>query len=285
MVPFRKILFPVDYSAPCEAVIPYVKDMARRFSANVTLVHAYGPEPLAHSALPITDPDLPEEARRFEQQRLREYALDRFPGQHVDTLAKLGEAGTVLHEFVQQQGTDVVMLATHGRGPVRRFLLGSVAAKVLHDVSAAVWTGTGAILTDHTSNIPYKSILCALDDSEEAEGVLRVAASLAPSYEAQLSLVRVVQMPPPTAELDFSPYKKDIMNAADDGLRALKEKVGIDAPHAVVEATVADGIREEAMRRKADLIIIGRGRAQSTLRMWSHVYPVVRESPCPVLSL
>jgi len=100
-----------------------------------------------------------------------------------------------------------------------------------------------------------------------------------------LSLVRVVQMPPPTAELDFSPYKKDIMDAADDGLRTLQEKVGIDSPLAVVEATVADGVREESMRRNADLVIIGRGRAQSTLRMWSHVYPVVRESPCPVLSL
>jgi nucleotide-binding universal stress UspA family protein len=78
-----------------------------------------------------------------------------------------------------------------------------------------------------------------LDDSEEAQGVLRVAVSLASSYEAQLSLVRVVQMPPPTAELDFSPYKKDIMDAADDGLRTLQEKVGIDSPLAVVEATVA----------------------------------------------
>jgi nucleotide-binding universal stress UspA family protein len=127
-------------------------------------------------------------------------------------------------------------------------------------------------LTDHTSKIPYKSILYALDDSEEAQGVLRVAVSLASSYEAQLSLVRVVQMPPPTAELDFSPYKKDIMDAADDGLRTLQEKVGIDSPLAVVEATVADGVREESMRRNADLVIIGRGRAQSTLRMWSHVY-------------
>ena len=54
-------MFPVDYSAPCEEVLPYVKDMARRFSASVTLAHAYGPEALVHSDLPITDADLPEE--------------------------------------------------------------------------------------------------------------------------------------------------------------------------------------------------------------------------------
>src|SRR5271165_5527090 len=51
MFPFRKILFPVDYSPPCEAVVPYVKDMLHRFSADLTLVHAYGAEALAYSQL------------------------------------------------------------------------------------------------------------------------------------------------------------------------------------------------------------------------------------------
>ena len=50
-------------------------------------------------------------------------------------------------------------------GRVRRFLLGSVTAKVLHDVSAAVWTGVGAELSEHPVKIPYQSIVCALDDS------------------------------------------------------------------------------------------------------------------------
>ena len=55
--------------------------------------------------------------------------------------------------------------------------------------------------------------------------------------------------------------------------------LGVDAPHAVLDATVSDCVREEAVRRKADLIILGRGRAQGTFRILSHVYPVVRESP------
>jgi len=49
--------------------------------------------------------------------------------------------------------------------------------------------------------------------------------------------------------------------------------LGVDAPHAVLDATVSDGVREEAVRRKADLIILGRGRAQGTFRILSHVYP------------
>ena len=265
--------------------MPYLEEMARHFSAGVTMVHAYGAEALANSELSITDPGLPDDARAFEEQRLRKFALDKLPGQHVDTFVKLGEAGGALHDLVQHQGTDLVMLATHGWGPVRRFLLGSVAAKVLHDVSAAVWTGTGAILTDHTPAIPYKSVLCALDDSDEAEAVLRTAAAFASGYQAQLSLVRIAQMPPPSPEIDFGRYMKAIMDANDAGLRDLKGKLGLNAPHAVLQGTVSDGVRQEAVRRKADLIIMGRGRAQSTLRLWSHVYPIVRESPCPVLSI
>ena len=76
------------------------------------------------------------------------------------------------------------------------------------------------------------------------------------------------------------------MDAADFRLRELKGRLGIEAPHAIIDGFVADGVCQEALRRKADLIVTGRGRAQTTLsRLWSHVYPIVREPPCPVLSI
>jgi nucleotide-binding universal stress UspA family protein len=290
MFPFRKILFPIDYSEPCQAVVPYVKEMVRHFSADLTLVHAYGPEALASSDLAITNPDLPEEVRILTEQRLREFAL-MFPGTHVETIVELGEPGGVIHRVVQRQGTDVVMLATHGRGLIRRFLLGSVAAKVLHDVSAAVWTGTGSLFEGHTPRIPYTSVLCALDlgkgdEEEEAEAVLTAAAAFASGYKARLSLVHVVETPPVNLVVDFSPYKKDLMDAADVKLRELKGNLGLDVPHAVIDAGIPEGIRQEAVRRNADLIITGRGQAQATFHaMWSRLYPIVRQSPCPVLSI
>jgi len=286
MFPFRKIMFPVDYSAPCEAIVPHVKEMLHRFSADLTLVHACGAESLAYSELSITDPDLAADARTQEERRLQEFALEAFPGHHVECFAEVGEAGSIIHKVVQREGTDLVILPTHGRGPIRRFLLGSVAAKILHDVSAPVWTGTGYALIDHAPAIPYKSVLCALDHSDEAEGVLKAAAAFACAYHAQLWLVHVVETPPATLEIDFSPYKRDLMAAADFRLRELKGQLRINAPHAAIDRSIADGVRDEVARRKADLIITGRGHAQTAFsRMWSQVYPIVRESPCPVLSI
>jgi len=285
MLPFRKILFPVDYSDPCQAVVPYVKDMLTHFPSELTVLHAYAAEALADSTLALADPQLPVEVRAIEEQRLREFALKMFPGRHVESIVELGEPGTVIHRLVQHQGVDLVMLPTHGRGPLRRFLLGSVAAKVLHDVSAAVWTGTGSALTEHSTVIPYKSVLCSIDESDETEAVLKGAASFTAAYHAQLSLVRVVETPPPAMEIDFSGYRKDIINAAQTEVRELLGKLKIDAPYHVVDARIPEGVRQEAVRRKADLVVTGRGRAQGALsRMWSHVYPIVRESPCPVLS-
>jgi nucleotide-binding universal stress UspA family protein len=176
------------------------------------------------------------------------------------------------------------MLATHGRGPVRRFLLGSVTAKALHDLSAAVWTGSH--LMKRPPRIPCKSVLCAVDDSEEAEAVLRASAEFACTYQAQLWLVHVVETPPPALEIDLSPYTREVLAAANFRLRELKAKIGLDVPHVVIDAAIADGVSQEAVRRNADLILTGRGRAQATFsRMWSRLYPIVREAPCPVLSI
>jgi nucleotide-binding universal stress UspA family protein len=288
MLPFRKILFPVDYSEPCQTVIPHVQDMVQHFSADLTLVHAYGVGALVYTELAVADPTWPEQARKTEEERLRKFASQMFPGQRVDSIAEEGEPGTVIQKIVQRQGADLVMMPTRGRGPLRRMLLGSVTAKVLHDISAVVWTGVGSALAEHPPAIPYQSILCAVDlsDEGEAEAVLKAAAVLAASYHATLSLVHAVETPPMAPEVDFTPYKEDFIDAADRTLLRLKGKLGIEAPHTLLDAMIADGVRQEAIQQKADLLIVGRGHSQGMVsRMWSRLYPIVRESPCPVLSI
>lgn len=287
MLPFHKILFPIDYSEPCRAVVPYVQDMARRFSAEVTLVHAYAPlAAIAQSELLISDPGLQDRAHALEEDRLRQFACQAFQSLRVETMVELGEPGGVIDRATQQQRADLVMLATRGHGPVRRFLMGSITAKVLHDVSAAVWTGVGSALVDHPARVPYQSIVCALDDSAEAEGVLRAGAAIASAYQAQLWIVHVVPTPPPYPDVDLIEHTHMLDDAAQCRLRELKGKLGVDAPHTVIDAVLADGIHQEIVRRKADLLITGRGHTIGTFsRLWSHLYSIIRDAPCPVLSV
>src|SRR5579872_3176335 len=171
MLPFRRILFPVDYSDHCRSIVPYVLEMVGHFSAQPTLIHAYGAGALPYTELAVADLDWPETVRRREEQQLQEFATKMFPGLHVDCIIEEGEPGRVIDKAVQHQGTDLVMMPTHGRGPVRRLLLGSVTAKVLHDVSAAVWAGAGRIVDSRPHRNSYNSILCAVDLSDETEAV------------------------------------------------------------------------------------------------------------------
>ncbi len=196
MLPFRKILFPVDYSEPCHSIVPYVSEMQSRFSAELSLVHAYGAEALAYGTLSITDLQLPEQVRAIAEERLREFGQANFPDLHVDVFVEVGEPGAVIEKVVQHQGADLVMLPTHGRGPLRRFLLGSVTAKVLHDLTVPVWTG-------HPLRIPYTSVLAAIDTSDEAEAVIRAASTIAASYQAKLSLAYALEMPPISIETAY----------------------------------------------------------------------------------
>jgi nucleotide-binding universal stress UspA family protein len=285
MIPFRKLILPVDYSRSCQAMVPYVRAMADHFSAELTLVHGYASDFLPYEgAIPKTDPS--ETGQRLQTTRLQDFARDGFPNRHVEIVASLGDASTVIGNVVEREGADLVMMPTHGRGVVRRFLLGSVTTKVLHDLSAAVWTATTAALDRDPPSVHYKSILCAVDESDEAEGVLRAAASLALSYGAQLQIIHVLEVLPVAYEVDFAPYAKVLRDAANVRLRELKSALGIDTGHTVKDGPVVHEIREEAVRTKADLIVTGRGRSQGMFAgLRSQMYQIVRESPCPVLSI
>ncbi|MBL8214155.1 MAG: universal stress protein [Bryobacterales bacterium] len=285
MLPFRRILVPVDFSRSCRALTPHVVEMARYFNAEITLLHAFD------LMAPYFDdvelgPGYHETLCRREQQRLQEYAEELFPPAMVRFLVDSGEPGAVICNAVRRHGCDLVMLPTHGRGGFRRLLLGSVAAKVLHDVSCAVWTGVHEQLRDRPLPVPYRTILCALNNDDEASDVLRAAAAIAVSFDAKLALLHVVVTPPTAFEADFAPYRAQLVDMADMQIRRMAHEAGIDAPLVIREGNIAAQVREEVLERSADLLVVGRGHAQGALgRLWSGLYETVRESPCPVLSI
>ena len=286
MLPPKRILFPVDYSEPGSALAPYVKDILDHFSGELTLLHAYGPVGHAYQELALADPRLPEQLREREERRLRAFALETFPGRQVETVVVNAEPGDAIRDLVADRGADLAMLSTHGYGPLRRLLLGSTAAKALHDLDCAVWTANGLVTSRSQPVIPYRSILCAVDQSESAEVAARAAHRIAETYHARLTLMHVVETPPASIEIDFEPMRKTLCDEADFRLRELKTKLEIDGPHAVLDGGVAEATRDEAVRREADLIVIGRGRIQGLIsRLWAHSYAIARDAPCPVLSV
>jgi len=263
MLPFKKILFPIDYSDICRASVPYVNEMTGHFSAHLTVVHAY------------TNTDWLKQVEEREERQLTEFVADAFPTRVVDAFLEEADPASAIDKMVRKQEPDLVMIPNHGVNAIGRLYDGSLTEKVLHDIRTAVWTWSGWPLVGHPPQVSCKSLVCAMNFGEETETVLRAGATLASSYNARLSLVHVVE----TSE-------RHLINAANDRLLACKHKLGITAPHKILSGNTAGAIRQEAVQEEADLIVVGRGLSQGMLtRFMSQLYEIVCASPCPVLSI
>jgi len=86
VLPFKRILFPIDYSDRCHSIIPYVRDTVKHFSATLTVVHAFGALETRFSELDLADPSWAEDIRRLEEPRLRKFVAETFPGQRVEAM-------------------------------------------------------------------------------------------------------------------------------------------------------------------------------------------------------
>jgi nucleotide-binding universal stress UspA family protein len=292
MIPFRRILFPVDYSEPCQQAVPYVKEMVAKFSADLTVVRAFEFPPigLMEFGYEGTAPVMPAisiaDIQSIEENRLAEFVKKHLAGVKLRSVLKEGDAAQAIEQIVKHEGVDLVMMPTRGQGAFRRLLLGSVTSKVLHDASCAVWTDAHAKPTGYRPNISYKSIVCAMGFSEESRAILNGAAAIAKEYGAALHIVHSVETPPAAYEVDFGPFRKELIEAAEASLQKLRAEAKVDATITVGSGAVAEVVRAEAEKHQADLVVTGRGHSQGALsRVWSALYSVVRESPCPVISI
>jgi nucleotide-binding universal stress UspA family protein len=283
----KKILFPVDFSERSAAAAPYVRDMAERFAAEVIILHAFYVLPSYPVTATMSDfqpVQIPYTADFVELRKDRKEQLERFSHQHfpgVTYSARLedGEPGTTIEETARRDNIDLIAMSTSGLGRWRRLLLGSLTAKVLHDVHCAVWTSIHAPEDGSTPTPGYRSILCAVDLDDEIDNVLRTGSFLAQTYGARLSAVHIESGHPGTRQAEAD--AEALQHAVNRALAAqVKPSVGFAG------GTLADGIRNAAIREKADLVITGRGSAQRhLLALWSQLYTIIRESPCPVLSV
>lgn len=287
MIPFRRIVFPADYSESCEAAIPYVTEAVARNSAALVLLHAYQAPTVYASELGLvtTDMPAPAEVEKAESARLEEFAARAFPGLKPELHLVNDDPGRAIVETVHRNGADLLMMPTRGFGAFRRLLLGSVTAKVMHDVSCAIWTGVHSA-AERKPEVPYRSILCAVNTDDEAPALMKAAALLASSYGARLAIVHVAELPPGAWDIDISPYRHALQAAAKNRLVSIRADLGIDAPVSILDGPMAEAIRNAALDQKADLVVVGRGHAQGAVaRMWSQLYSIVRDSPCPVISI
>jgi nucleotide-binding universal stress UspA family protein len=288
MLAIKHILFPVDFSERTCGAALFVNAMARRFHADVTLLNVANPIPYVGLEPPYPSAIYDDSELKADiQRRLEDALVKELADVPVQRIAEVGEPSAVITCFAQTRGIDLIMMPTHGYGPFRRFLLGSVTAKVLHDAECPVWTGAHMEQRPALGHVGCKAVLCAVDGTLRSGPVISWAADFAKRAGATLRLVHVVPAIEGWPERQFDrEYEDNLRTKARTEIERILERLGIDTPLCVVAGSVAAAVRDEAGGHGADLLVIGRGAGHEGLgRLRMHAYGIIREAPCPVISV
>lgn len=215
----QRILTPLDGSELAESALPYAELLARPGHATIVLVR------VAHPSTLVADP---VEAERKAMEEAGQY-LDaiagrlRDRGMEVEIALPFGDAAKWIVDEAMLRHTDLIVMATHGRGGLGRLLHGSVARKVLD-------LGASPLLLVRPGEPLFEDgrvrILVPLDGSALAESALPLAMDLARAHGGVVRLTRVVQLFEPALLGEGYPIGAIDYESERDQARAYLEKVG-----------------------------------------------------------
>ena len=118
--------------------------------------------------------------------------------------------------------------------------------------------------------------------SHDEAPVFQAAGLFARTYGAKVCLLH---MRPSSHKRGRQPSAQSVRKAFTQACRAAGQKP-VEAHVRILDADIAEGIRQVVREESADLVIVGRGHARETFsRPWSHLNTIIHESPCPVLSV
>jgi nucleotide-binding universal stress UspA family protein len=282
-----KILLPVDFSERSALAVRYARELALHFHSEMILAHVLPP---LHSefGVEIAGSMLVDVYRSRTLQAEREleaFEPDALAGLNVRRLLLHGDPASKIVELTRQEHIDLIAMPTHGYGPFRRFILGSNTAKVLHDADCPVWTGV------HMEEVrpvaaPFSEILCAVDLGPQSARALGWASWLQREFQGHLTLLHAIAgHAEPPGEPDLA-WRSGIREIAEEELLRLQRAVGAEADLVLEVGEASRVICSAAARVGAGTVVIGRGSAAGDFgRLRTNSYAIIRQSPCPVVSV
>jgi nucleotide-binding universal stress UspA family protein len=281
---YRKILVPLDGSDVGEQALPLALSIARRAGAALEVVHVHVPlAPLFTEPRPSMESPIDAQARQQARAYL-ESAARRVRGAFqgaVNTAFLEGVVAPTVQAHAVAEGVDLIVMTTHGRGPLNRLWLGSVADGLVRHSSVPlllVRPRQGEV--DLGSDPVLRHLLIPLDGSPLAERILEPALDLGGLMAADYTLLRVVSpvlyaapslggLDPgwadPSLSEELHAQARDYLEGLARNLRARSLSVH---PVVTFAPSPAGAILEQAQARGSDLIALathGRGGLRRVL--------------------
>ena len=194
---YTRILIPLDGSKTAEKVLPYARYLAGRFKIPIELLAVVDIAEMAAqmSAEKAQFLDtVVEDGVRHSTVYLRGVASS-FPDADVKCTVAKAQAADAIIERGEADTAMLITMATHGRSGLNRFLLGSIAEKVLRGTANALLLVRATEEAKSAGEAALKSIIVPLDGSELAESVLPMVAGLAKTLDLEVELFRAYHIP------------------------------------------------------------------------------------------
>ena len=238
----RAILVPIDFSENSQRAFEFAQEIAERYDAGISLVHAFHP--------PVVDPNLPaetlvalaEQTEKLNQETLLKWESDcRADGFACQSKLVYGAAAEVVLEEIKTQKPILVVMGRTGKGGWLDKIIGSVAAGVAAKASCPV-----LVLPPQTETRTIRKIVYATELERPEENALGFAFNLAEHFKAELDLVKV-----------RAPFEVDVFND-EEFMQDIAAILGTKKyTLQVIEAdTVVGGLQTYAEEQNADLIVM-----------------------------
>lgn len=292
---YSRMLIPLDGSQLAEQVLPYARSLAKALTIPVELLEVVDPDALRLLANPeqgrFLDTLLAE--RRGKSEAYLEKIARSFQGTRVQCAVENGKAEHLIVDKAAADKNTLIVMATHGRSGIQRWLLGSVADKVLHGSTNHLFLVRAADQGKTAGEAPLKKVIVPLDGSPLAEKVLPHVADIAKKMDLEVIFLRAYALPAAISADEYGTYSEELFNQleaeAKDYLTAkvseLQQK-GVRTVSLVVDIGYGAEEITAVARKTPDNFIAMCTHGRSGFTRWalgSVTERVVRHSGDPVL--
>ena len=283
-VGIRNVLIATDFSPYSNTAMDFGLRLANDYSANAYIVFV-----VPNDQYLLAGPEAYVAARDAAQRDLEELQAElrknpRYGAGNCHLYLLDGEIARAILDFAHRRQADLIVLGTHGRGGLRKAMLGSVAENVFRHSPVPVLT-LGPDVGAPGLHDPPREILVAADFTPASQQALRYAAGLARKHQSNLTLLHVLD----PRQIQHVPDRAAVEHGLVMRLTKLARQEAEDIHCAVrVEAgPVTQTILDVAQEQAADLLVLGVRPSVGVLDrlMFPHAYEIVRGAPCPVLTL
>jgi len=287
----KKILCPVDFSEFSIRAYRHALSLAEHYDADLVAMHVVELWKYPYADYAASSGDYANFRQALDKggkEKLREF-VKKYSHEKIKPELAIceGRAPDSILAFAKEQKVDGIVMGTHGRRGFDRLMLGSATDRVIREASCPVIVvckpTREAMAHEHHVHHLHRVLLCT-DFSENAERALEYAISVTEEYDAELTLLHVVE------DVQSSVRQEQAMAKAAKQLDTLipaEKRKTLKVQTAVRTGKPYQRIIEYAEEASPDLIAMGARGAGALDRaiFGSTTYRVIQLGPCPVLAV